>query len=207
MRRTRRLDFPPHHPGNSGRRVLLHVNERGRSAPGFCLDFQGHFRLSGRLLTQRELARLFGVKDEAIRKWRAAGLPMRRIGRTWRATEQEVRAWLERHRNDPEPTRAGSARGDAEPRAEAERRAAVAKADAAELELARRRGELVERDIVRREVFALARAERDAWTGWAARVAPTLAAELGVDHAALLVALEREVSAHLAELSAPEISL
>jgi len=166
--------------------------------------------LSQRLLTQRELAKTLGVKDEAVRKWRAAGLPMRRIGRTWRATEAEVRGWLEKHRNDPEPTadkpaRRPRARG-AEPRAEAERRAAVAKADAAELELARRRGELIERDVVRREVFELARAERDSWQGWAARAAPILAAELGVDHAALLTALEREVDNHLADLADVEVA-
>jgi len=163
------------------------------------------------MLTQKALAKALEVSPERVRQWRLAGMPMRRIGNTWRIPEAEARAWLERHRNDPEPdratARAGSARGDVEPRAEAERRAAVAKADAAELELARRRGELVERDTVKREVYELARAERDSWAGWAARVAPTLAAELGCDHAALLAALEREVTAHLADLAEPEVAV
>jgi phage terminase Nu1 subunit (DNA packaging protein) len=158
------------------------------------------------ILTQKALAKALEVSPERVRQWRLAGMPMRRIGNTWRIPEAEARSWLAKHKNDPEPTRAGSARGGAEPRAEAERRAAVAKADAAELELARRRSELIERDLVKREVYALARAERDSWQGWAARVAPTLAAELGVDHAALLAALEREVAAHLADLSEPEVT-
>lgn len=153
------------------------------------------------MLTQRQVARALGRTDEAVRKWRQAGMPMVRDGRTWRIAEADARAWLKQNRADPRPDTS------AEPRADADRRNAVAKADAAELELARRRGELIERADVKREVYELARAERDAWTGWAARVAPTLAAELGCDHGKLLAALEREVNEHLADLSAPEISL
>ena len=49
-------------------------------------------------------------------------------------------------------------------------------------------------------VFTLARAERDAWLNWPARIAATLAARLGVDAHALHVALDAGVREHLQEL-------
>jgi hypothetical protein len=46
---------------------------------------------------------------------------------------------------------------------------------------------------------------RDRWPAWTARVGPQLAAELGVEPAALVVALEELVRAHLEELASERV--
>jgi hypothetical protein len=56
-------------------------------------------------------------------------------------------------------------------------------------------------------VFRLARQERDAWIAWPARIAATLAAELGVGTQQLQTHLERAVREHLAELAEPKLDL
>ena len=76
----------------------------------------------------------------------------------------------------------------------------VLKAQHHKLRIAQLRGELIDRQQAVGQVFALARAERDAWLNWPARVSSMLAAELGIDPHAMHVALEREVRQHLFEL-------
>lgn len=76
----------------------------------------------------------------------------------------------------------------------------VLKAQHHKLRIAQLRGELIDRQQAVGQVFALARAERDAWLNWPARVSSMLAAELGVDPHAMHVVLEREVRQHLSEL-------
>ena len=49
-------------------------------------------------------------------------------------------------------------------------------------------------------MFKLARAERDAWLNWPARISAQMAARLGVDPHTLHVALEAAVREHLQEL-------
>lgn len=66
---------------------------------------------------------------------------------------------------------------------------------------------LVDAEAVHRAVFELARAERDALVNWPARVAPLIAAELGVEQVTLAVALEKHVRQYLAERSEPVLRL
>jgi hypothetical protein len=73
-----------------------------------------------------------------------------------------------------------------------------AAASLAELKLAVQKGELLPADEVRATVYALAKAEREAWPS---RVAPVLAASLGVDLGSIQRALVAEVNQHLAELA------
>lgn len=84
---------------------------------------------------------------------------------------------------------------------EAKRRHEIVKMDRTRVALENDRKKLVDRAEIGRAVFAFARAERDAWQGWAARLAPALAAELGTDARALAAALDREVARHLHELA------
>jgi hypothetical protein len=70
----------------------------------------------------------------------------------------------------------------------------TAEAARIELELAARRGELVERAVGERIVFAFGRAHRDAWLVWPARIGAELAATLGVDAGVLIAHLEVYVS-------------
>ncbi|KKM75661.1 hypothetical protein LCGC14_1388020, partial [marine sediment metagenome] len=77
------------------------------------------------------------------------------------------------------------------------RRLLQAKAAAAELDLAAKRGELVSAADVCKAAAANARMEREALLNWPDRAAPALAAELGIDQARLTAAIEREVRAFM----------
>lgn len=55
------------------------------------------------------------------------------------------------------------------------------------------------------KLFSFSRMLRDRWQAWPARVGPQLAAELGVEPAALVVALEELVRAHLEELASERV--
>src|SRR5574340_910221 len=76
----------------------------------------------------------------------------------------------------------------------------VVKAQTNKVRLARLKGELVDRPQAVAHVFKLARAERDAWLNWPARISAQMAAKLGVDAHTLHVALETAVREHLQEL-------
>lgn len=76
----------------------------------------------------------------------------------------------------------------------------VVKAQTNKVRLARLKGELVDRPQAIAHVFKLARAERDAWLNWPARISAQMAAKLGVDAHTLHVALETAVRDHLQEL-------
>lgn len=76
----------------------------------------------------------------------------------------------------------------------------VVKAQTNKVRLARLKGELVDRNQAIAQVFKLARAERDAWLNWPARISAQLAAQLAVDPHTLHVALETAVREHLQEL-------
>ena len=70
------------------------------------------------------------------------------------------------------------------------------------IELGVRRGHLVEREKVEAFVFERMREIRDSWSAWAIRIAPLLAADLGLeDDRALQRALAKYVKEHLEELA------
>jgi len=77
----------------------------------------------------------------------------------------------------------------------------VLKAQERRLRLQKMKGELVDRARAVAVVFRLAREQRDAWVNWPARAAALMAAELGVEAAAMQKALEDHVRAHLDELA------
>jgi hypothetical protein len=76
----------------------------------------------------------------------------------------------------------------------------VVKAQTNKVRLARLKGELVDRNQAVAHIFKLARAERDAWLNWPARISAQMAARLEVDPHAMHVALETAVREHLQEL-------
>ena len=76
----------------------------------------------------------------------------------------------------------------------------VVKAQTNKVRLARLKGELVDRNQAIAHVFKLARAERDAWLNWPARISAQMAAKLSVDPHTMHVALEAAVREHLQEL-------
>jgi hypothetical protein len=76
----------------------------------------------------------------------------------------------------------------------------VVKAQTNKVRLAQLKGELVDRAQAVAHVFKLARAERDAWLNWPARISAQMAAGLGVEPHALHVALDTAVREQLQDL-------
>jgi hypothetical protein len=76
----------------------------------------------------------------------------------------------------------------------------VVKAQTNKVRLARLKGELVDRSQAVAHVFKLARAERDAWLNWPARISSQMAAGLNVDPHVLHVALDAAVRQQLQDL-------
>ena len=77
----------------------------------------------------------------------------------------------------------------------------VLKAQERRIRLQKLKGELIERARALSLVFRLAREVRDAWVNWPARAAALMAADLGVEPAAMQKVLEKHVRAHLDELA------
>lgn len=76
----------------------------------------------------------------------------------------------------------------------------VVKAQTNKVRLAQLKGDLIDRAQALAQVFKLARAERDAWLNWPARVSAQMASQLGVDPHDLHIALDGAVRQHLQEL-------
>ena len=76
----------------------------------------------------------------------------------------------------------------------------VVKAQTNKLRLAQLKGELVDRSQAIAHVFKLARAERDAWLNWPARISAQMAAKLMVDPHTMHITMETAVREHLQEL-------
>lgn len=77
----------------------------------------------------------------------------------------------------------------------------VLKAQERRIRLQKLKGELIERARALALVFRLAREVRDAWVNWPARSSALMAADLGVEPAAMQKVLEKHVRAHLDELA------
>jgi hypothetical protein len=83
----------------------------------------------------------------------------------------------------------------------------ILKAQRQELLLRKLKGELVDKAKSQDTIFALARAERDSWTQWPARVAALIAAELKVDTHKMEQVLDVHVRQHLEGLAELAIEL
>ena len=81
------------------------------------------------------------------------------------------------------------------------------KAQLTQLALQEKKGQLINKDQVKAQVYKLGRQVRDSWMNWPARVSATMAAELGVDEHALHQALERYVREHLNDIGEGKLNL
>ena len=82
----------------------------------------------------------------------------------------------------------------------------VAEAQLRQLRLTERRGELLDRQATLATFFTAIRAIRDAWLTWPARIGAELAADLGVELSALMIALEPYVRRRSRPWLAPDIA-
>jgi hypothetical protein len=144
-------------------------------------------------------AELIGITPGRVSQLVGQGLPVRLDGKI---DVKEGRQWFEANVNrrtataptTPEPPRVSEL---AEARLVRER----AQGELLQQKAAKEAGRLVDRTTVERAAFERARAERDAHIAFAARIAPRIAVELGVDTRTLFAVLDREMREHLNRLS------
>lgn len=143
-------------------------------------------------------AQMLGITPGRVSQLIEQGLPVRLDGRI---DVDAGREWFEANVN----RRAGNAEPPPMARmselAEARLARERAQSELLQQKAAKQAGRLVDRATVERAAFERARAERDAHLGFAARIAPRIAAELGVDARALFAALDREMREHLNRLA------
>ena len=171
-------------------------------------------------LSIRAYARHRGVSDTAVRKAIEAGRITPNADGTINAAQADAQwskntdAAQQRGKHKPFSNEAiagiretlGESAGAFEPKGggttllQAKTANEVLKAQTNRVRLARLKGELVNRDQAVAHVFKMARAERDAWLNWPARVAAQMAADLNADGHTLHVLLEKAVRNHLIEL-------
>ncbi len=171
-------------------------------------------------LSIRAYARHRGVSDTAVRKAIEAGRITPNADGTINAAQADAQwskntdAAQQRGKHKPVSNEAiagiretlGESAGAFEPKGggttllQAKTANEVLKAHTNRVRLARLKGELVNRDQAVAHVFKMARAERDAWLNWPARVAAQMAADLNADGHTLHVLLEKAVRNHLIEL-------
>jgi hypothetical protein len=175
-------------------------------------------------MSERDYAARVGLSRGAIQKAKAAGRlvlhpdgsidPDASDARRAAATDPSKQRPKTREKLRPVPNAALSAVGDTlrenglPPPAtggatflQAKTANEVLKSQERRLKLQKMKGELVDRARAEALVFRLARAERDAWVNLPARAAALIAAELGLDPAAMQKVLETHVRAHLDDLA------
>jgi len=142
-------------------------------------------------VSKADFARRIGRSKSQVSRYVQAGMPVRDDGLV---PVESALAWIKEN-----VATDGDDGGDTLASKKAEKLAV--EIERAQLALERERGQVVDRKRAERLVHDLARAERDAWQNWPARIAPEMAADLGADPHTVQTALEKYVRKHLAELS------
>ncbi|MEM6440055.1 MAG: hypothetical protein AAF763_10235 [Pseudomonadota bacterium] len=146
------------------------------------------------VLSKSAFADELGLTKARVSQLIDKGLPVRADGRLDRAA---AFAWY-RENVSPSRRKALMEPGHVDPRHELVR----IRAEAAQLELDRAKGALIDRAAAEKAIFERARIERDAHLAFFSRAAPQIAAESGADPARLFAAFDRLMREHLAHLAA-----
>jgi hypothetical protein len=149
-------------------------------------------RAKNMLISQTEFLRRAKVSRSRFKVLVREGLPLH--GK--KVDLAEASAWLDAN---VDPARKNGWQGAS--LNDLRRQREVVRIGTSKLELAKARGELVERVAVKRFLSERARLERDSWLAWASAVSARLAASFGVEHERLLAAIEDEVRAQLRYLA------
>jgi hypothetical protein len=147
-------------------------------------------------LSRAAFGRLVKLGDARLRRLIADGMPVK----DGKIPVAKAQAWMAAH---VDTSRRNGWRGDGEGESlnDFRREREKQKVQQGEIEIAKARGELVERAAVKKFIADRARMERDQWIAWSSAVAGRLAAGLGVDAGRLFASLEGEVREHLLRLS------
>jgi hypothetical protein len=156
------------------------------------MEMHGQTKAKDELVSKAEFGRRRGLGRTRLKQLVADGLPVER----GKVPVGKAGAWLDAN---VDPARQNNWNGGS--LNDLRRQRESIKVDAGRLDLARARGELVERASVRKFLSDRARMERDQWLAWSSAAAARLASELGVDTGRLFAALEREVRDHLRQLA------
>lgn len=184
------------------------------------------------LMSQADYSRLHGVSRKTVTQWKDAGyltmvdgkvdadasdetLSGRRLGRFKGSVTAPVTAGNRTETVTPEPDLEEIERdadafirrvlsGDYASLAEAERIKENALAVKNLLAVRKQAGALVEFEVAEAVLFGAARAARDAWINWPARVGPMVAADLGVEADKATEVLTAHVHEQLAQIGEPE---
>ncbi|MGH6864876.1 MAG: hypothetical protein ACREDO_01540 [Methyloceanibacter sp.] len=140
------------------------------------------------LITQAEFLHRAGLRASRFRQLKAEGLPL--VGK--RVDYEQAVVWMKA--NLDQARKDNWQNGSLN---DLRRERARVKIDQQKLELAKARGELIERKAVKKFLAERARMERDSWLAWASAVSARIAASLSVDHGKLFVAMDDEVRAQL----------
>jgi hypothetical protein len=144
------------------------------------------------LITQTEFRRRTGMTASRLRQLKAEGFPL--VGK--RVDYEKAIAWVE--------TNVDQARKDqwqSPSLNDLRRRREQLKIEAQQIELEKARGQLIEREAVKRFISERGRLERDSWLAWVSAVSARLAASLGLDHRRLSGTLDAEVRMQLRHLA------
>lgn len=159
-------------------------------------------------VSARKLAPLLGVTHTRINQWVAEGKLTRNEHGLFHV--EEARREIASHQRAPGVPRAAApvtgapAPADPPPTqgptiARLQQAELALKIEERKVKLDATKGKLIDREKAKALVRRLAQEERDAILAWPARVAPIMAAELGVDAHALHQLLDDHLRAHLSE--------
>jgi len=144
------------------------------------------------LVTQTEFQRRAGLTASRLRQLKAEGLPL--AGK--RVDYEKAMAWVEANVDQARKHQWQSPSLN-----NLRRRREELKIEAQQIELQKARGELVEREMVKRFISERRRTERDSWLAWVSAVSARLSASFGLDHGGVFATLEEEVRAQLRYLA------
>ncbi len=152
-------------------------------------------------LSRAAFGRLVKLADARVRRLIEDGMPCD----AGKIPVAKAQAWMAAHvdtsrRNNWQGAKAGESLNDFRRQREQQ------KVEAGKIELAKAKGELVEKAQVRKFISDRARMERDQWIAWASAVSGRLAAQIGADAGRVFGVLEAEVREQLSRLSERPLS-
>ena len=156
-------------------------------------------------MSEREYAAHSGLSRGGVQKARKNGRQVVHDDGSINAAASDVRR---AEMTDPDQQRRSlggdglaSGPGDTTSYIKARTALTVYQAQERQLAIQKKKGALVDRARAETLVFRLARQERDVWVNWPARAAALMAADLGVEPAAMQKVLEKHVRAQLDDLA------